>query len=80
MSGHEGGWIVPNAIYEDLLAAMAEPNWLGLSIGYKPLTWEERLAWAIKERSIRNRLRRGSRRISTAIDVLLDRHYCGDDY
>ena len=74
-------FVVPQSMYDDMLAWNAMPNPYRRLL--KPPTWEERLATAIEQRSIRYRLRAFRRdwagRLSLAYDALRDRHYCADD-
>jgi hypothetical protein len=79
---NDGGFVVPMSVelLEDHIAFAAPLFW---SLLFKPRSWEERLATAIEERSVRNRIKRGVTearyRVTTARDILLGTHYCGDD-
>lgn len=74
-----GGYLV-HPDFATYVMAAAQPGWLAEL--FPPPTWEQRLAWAVEQRSIRSRFRRARAtlryRIPTAIDVLVGRHSCDD--
>lgn len=75
-----GGLLISQELAEDIASKQFESMFRRLMT---PETDEQRAARIRERNRLPNRLRRARfevrYRITTAIDVLLDRHYCGDD-
>jgi hypothetical protein len=75
------GFLIPESMVADMAEAIYATNpWLIA----RPMSWEERLARAIEQRSVRFRVRMAwftvRYRLTTAADVLRGTHDCGDTY